>query len=445
MGLPLRLLENLQNLRGSFAVEMECNTLPSLHHALVIFRDDLKTEDVTNCGGLMRQQPDGSMYLSLPRLSEMHIASFSSLSEWEPPEWTEAGKQAFLPMAWNILPEARKVLIARPGWVADSCLLAQEFTREVQFRRSRLDVLAIDACMILGRLWSLTQLPILSSYAIYHDGNFVNRRLHFVHRLACLEGRDPDSLLQVERDTWIQSDKGVFGFLPYDEGQLRAMSNVPFFMGKKITIPPDRYVSVLSHDVFTSSAHAIDDLFAMVSGAGSTFGQHSSLNREQMNEFQPPPLSKDLVFISYCHKDEAWRCEIETMLAPAARYRSMAIWHDKKLKPGEVWQAEIGQALRRARIGVLLVTKDFLASEFINDVEMKFLAAAAKANAVKLLWIAVGHCLWEHSPIREFQCVNSPDSPLAEIPSGAGRDRAIKDACKKIVIAYEGPPPSRTQ
>jgi internalin A len=76
---------------------------------------------------------------------------------------------------------------------------------------------------------------------------------------------------------------------------------------------------------------------------------------------------KDQVFISYSHKDDTWRVDLETHLKPYLRNSSITTWSDRQVRPGSKWEAEITAALTNTRIAVLLVSSDFSSSDFIHN------------------------------------------------------------------------------
>ena len=73
------------------------------------------------------------------------------------------------------------------------------------------------------------------------------------------------------------------------------------------------------------------------------------------------------VFVSYSHRDEKWLERLQVHLKPLVRAGDIDLWDDTQIRSGEDWKAKIDQALGSARFAVLLVSADFLASDFIQD------------------------------------------------------------------------------
>ncbi len=121
---------------------------------------------------------------------------------------------------------------------------------------------------------------------------------------------------------------------------------------------------------------------------------------------------RDHVFISYSHKDQLWLEQLRTMLKPFVRQGNLTLWDDKKLHAGDNWRTGISSALEKASVGVMLVSPDFLASDFINEVELPSLLKAASNGGLKVCWILISSCLYETSGLIEFQAAHDISEPL---------------------------------
>jgi hypothetical protein len=125
--------------------------------------------------------------------------------------------------------------------------------------------------------------------------------------------------------------------------------------------------------------------------------------------------SRNELFISYCRKDEKWLDELLKHLKPYLRDGSFTAWSDQQIKPGSQWFGEIKAALARAKAAVLLVTPDFLASDFIHENELTPLLREAETGGVTILWIHVRDSAYKKSPLRNYQSLLDPIRPLARM------------------------------
>jgi hypothetical protein len=137
------------------------------------------------------------------------------------------------------------------------------------------------------------------------------------------------------------------------------------------------------------------------------------------------------IFISYSHQDERWRERLLAALAPVARQDEIDVWSDAMIQPGEDWRQRIDQQIQRSNVAVLLVTARFLASDFIDKVELPRLVAAAEEGRLTLLWVPVSASVWEVTPLSRFQAVIDANEPLDQM-SRAKADQALVTVARHI-------------
>src|SRR5262245_65553890 len=77
------------------------------------------------------------------------------------------------------------------------------------------------------------------------------------------------------------------------------------------------------------------------------------------------------LFFSYSHKDEILRNELVNHLRILTREGIIASWDDRKVLPGDEWDHQIHAQLQAADIVLLLISVDFIASDYCNDVEVR--------------------------------------------------------------------------
>ncbi len=77
-------------------------------------------------------------------------------------------------------------------------------------------------------------------------------------------------------------------------------------------------------------------------------------------------MDKPTIFISYSHKDEEWKDRLVTHLGVLERRGTLRVWEDRKIAAGGAWFEEIEDALGKADAAILMISADFLNSEFIS-------------------------------------------------------------------------------
>ncbi len=129
------------------------------------------------------------------------------------------------------------------------------------------------------------------------------------------------------------------------------------------------------------------------------------------------PTLPSSVFIGYSHRDGKYVEELRTHLTPYIRSGAIAYWDDTKILPGDHWRDKIEKALHSATIAVLLISADFLASEFIAMYELPLLIEAAQQRRLTILCVIVRPCLFHDTELEQFQAVNPPSQPLSTMSS----------------------------
>ncbi|HUT10101.1 MAG TPA: toll/interleukin-1 receptor domain-containing protein [Thermoguttaceae bacterium] len=140
---------------------------------------------------------------------------------------------------------------------------------------------------------------------------------------------------------------------------------------------------------------------------------------------------RNQVFISYSHQDRQWLDRVQTALKPLVRNQTIDVWDDGRIKAGQKWRDEITRALARAKVAVLLVSQNFLASDFIADEELLSILAAAEDEGLTIVWIPVTASLYDETDIAKYQAAHNPESPLDSLPP-AELNQALVAIAKKI-------------
>jgi hypothetical protein len=148
------------------------------------------------------------------------------------------------------------------------------------------------------------------------------------------------------------------------------------------------------------------------------------------------PLSGPFhVFYSYSHVDRRRLDRLRTHLALLRRHGLITEWYDREIEAGDDWRDEIERELEAADVILLLVSADFLASDFAYEEEM--LRAVQRAERGEAILIAVmlrpveG---WEGTPFAKYQVLPSNSRPVTR---WSNVDEAYKNVAAGIRSSLE--------
>ncbi|HLP47416.1 MAG TPA: TIR domain-containing protein [Candidatus Kapabacteria bacterium] len=154
-------------------------------------------------------------------------------------------------------------------------------------------------------------------------------------------------------------------------------------------------------------------------------------------ESDRPMISKDKrkkIFISYSHSDKEWLLRVQTHLRVLKNDAvNIDIWDDTRIDAGMKWKKEIEKALNETKIAVLLISTDFLASDFITKNELPPLLKAAEHDGATILpLILMPSRFTKDKNLSQFQTVNDPDKELLVNLSKGEQERILVKLVNRI-------------
>lgn len=134
---------------------------------------------------------------------------------------------------------------------------------------------------------------------------------------------------------------------------------------------------------------------------------------------EPTVQKRTKVFISYSHHDADWMERVRVHLKPLERDYKIDIWDDSKIQAGSKWREEIQRAIRSAKVALLIVSADFLASDFVANNELPPLLDAVEKEGAVILPLIVSPCRFKSTKnLSQFQAVNDPSRALINMTKG---------------------------
>jgi hypothetical protein len=146
-------------------------------------------------------------------------------------------------------------------------------------------------------------------------------------------------------------------------------------------------------------------------------------------------------FISYSHKDDRFRVELETHLKLLQRERLLDVWTDRRIPPGSEWNGQIDNNLRDSDLILLLVSPDFVASDYCYDREMSAALERHEVGLARVIPIIVRDVDWHSAPFGKLQALPS-DGKVIGRGNKSARDRMWRQVAEEIrrLLTSERPP-----
>jgi internalin A len=142
------------------------------------------------------------------------------------------------------------------------------------------------------------------------------------------------------------------------------------------------------------------------------------------------------MFVSYSHQDERHRETLESHLKVLSRVGLLDVWHDRRIDPGGDWRGEIDATLEEADVVVLLVSADFLASDYCADVELWRARERRAAGACRVVPVIVRDCNWKKLPeLADLQALPGDGRPITTWPDTDTAWRTVADGLEQVITA----------
>jgi hypothetical protein len=156
-----------------------------------------------------------------------------------------------------------------------------------------------------------------------------------------------------------------------------------------------------------------------------------------------------LVFISYAHRDRDYVDRLLIHLSPLSMRGLITTYDDTKIEVGGDWKNELERTIGAATVAILVVSPDYLASEFINNVQVPSLLERRESGELLVIPLIVEPSIWSEVPwLRKFKAWPSGGQSLSEL-STADQERAlaslVQDVAAMLQLAEEREKPEPVQ
>lgn len=128
----------------------------------------------------------------------------------------------------------------------------------------------------------------------------------------------------------------------------------------------------------------------------------------------PTDSNRIEIFISYSHEDEALLKNLEKHLVGLKHAGLITVWHGRKISAGVPWEEEIARYLSNAQIVLLLVSANFIASDYCYGVEFPRALERYEQQAARVIAIILSPCRWRDTPLSRLQVLPKGAKPVTQ-------------------------------
>jgi internalin A len=142
-------------------------------------------------------------------------------------------------------------------------------------------------------------------------------------------------------------------------------------------------------------------------------------------------------FVSYSHKDERLKDELVAHLTLLQRQGLLEVWHDRRIAPGEDWKVGIDSNLERADLILLLVSKDFVTSDYCWGIEMTRALERHAEGSAQVVPIIIRDYAWQSAPFGKLQPLPKDGRAVTSSAARPTREKAWKQVAEGIERALK--------
>lgn len=138
-------------------------------------------------------------------------------------------------------------------------------------------------------------------------------------------------------------------------------------------------------------------------------------------------------YVSYSHRDAKLVKQILSHLEPLERENLIKVWSDLNLVPGADWNEEILSRLARARVFLLMVSPNYLASTWCREVDMRQALERQANGEARAVPIILGPCEWMETPLGRLQALPAQGRPVSEWKRRADAFADIEQGVRRVI------------
>ena len=148
------------------------------------------------------------------------------------------------------------------------------------------------------------------------------------------------------------------------------------------------------------------------------------------------PLPRKVAFVSYSRRNKKLQEEFKKFANRLDQLGRLQFWADEEIAPGTDWETELYRALHDSEAAVLLVTQDYLTSEYVQTRELPVLKDRYESQSVLVYWIPMEPSTYQDMWFAKLQALGDPQKPLSLLRKAQRQQKLaeISEALKKTLV-----------
>jgi hypothetical protein len=147
------------------------------------------------------------------------------------------------------------------------------------------------------------------------------------------------------------------------------------------------------------------------------------------------------IFFCYAREDEALLIKLKAHLRPLQWEGLIDVWHDRDISAGTEWEREISDHLKKAQIILLLVSPDFMNSDYCYSIEMKQAVKRHERKEARVIPVILEYVAWRVDPLNKLQALPTDTEPVAGWDNTNKALFHVTEGIRKVAeeLAAQGP------
>ncbi|MBE9160543.1 leucine-rich repeat domain-containing protein [Nodosilinea sp. LEGE 06152] len=266
--------------------------------------------------------------------------------------------------------------------------------------------------------------------------------LHFEGDRALVKADPQDRSVSISVDGPISSRRRLLAVIRSDFDRIHR--SFKFTPKELVPVPGHPGIALPYKDLIVMEESRLTEFPQVIDGQVVRLNIRDLLNGVDLEGTRQPTTAMDRhsqalrLFFSYSHKDDLLREQLETHLKLLQRQGLIQPWHDRRILPGDDWAGDIDDNLNRADVILLLVSADFIASDYCYDIEMKRAMERHESGEARVIPIILRPVDWRDTPFNKLSWLPQNGTPVVQWENRDAAWLDVETGIKRVIQSKLG-------